>query len=58
MTYEVVVQSSVLVRGRIARETYERTVTVYNAKSAVDARKSVQGKLEKGERIVSVSALR
>ena len=52
--YDITIQSTVHIRGRVKPETYERIVTVYNAKSVIGARKAAQGTLEKGEKIVDV----
>jgi hypothetical protein len=38
--YEVVIVSSVLLPGRKNDEPFERVITVYNARSATDARKT------------------
>jgi hypothetical protein len=50
--YEVTVERQVLIRGRTKPDTYETVVTVYNAKSAADARKAVSGKVVRVQRIL------
>jgi hypothetical protein len=49
--YEVTVERTVMIRGRTKPNTYEAVVTVYNAPSAIAAKKAVH------EKIVSVRRL-